>query len=149
MLRQTAMRRSSSWAALGVLRHWTRIDGTMLVPEAELMRTLLQHLGVPIDAILLEPRSLNTRENARESRKLLGDQGNVALVTSAYHMPRAMREMQSAGLHVFAFPTGFLIPPEGRPAFQQWLPGPEAQQMATLAIKEWLGMSIQLALPNF
>jgi uncharacterized SAM-binding protein YcdF (DUF218 family) len=97
---------------------------------------------------LLEPRSLNTRENARESRHLLGDQDKVALVTTAYHMPRAMREMQSAGLHTFAFPTDFRIPLESRPAFQQWLPSPEAQQLATLAIKEWLGMLIQLAIPK-
>jgi len=100
------------------------VHGTALVPEAELIRMLLQDLGVPIDAILLEPRSLNIRENARESRKLLDDQDKVALVTSAYDMPRAMREMQSAGLHSFAFPTNFRIPLEGRPAFNNGCQAP-------------------------
>jgi uncharacterized SAM-binding protein YcdF (DUF218 family) len=121
-------------------------DGTVLVPEAELMRTLLLDFGVPTDAILLEPRSRNTRENASESRKLLGDQDNVALVTSAYHMPRAMREMQLAGIHAFAFPSGFLIPRKGRPAFQQWVPSLGALRLATQAIKEWLGILSQLAI---
>ncbi|MGH9904552.1 MAG: YdcF family protein, partial [Pyrinomonadaceae bacterium] len=70
-----------------------RADGKMPVSEAESIRPVLQELGVPFDAILLEPRSLNTRENAQESRHLIEDQAKVALVTSAFHMPRAMREM--------------------------------------------------------
>jgi len=122
-------------------------DGTTSVPEAELMRTLLQDLGVPIEAIVLEPRSRNTRENARESRKLLNNEDKIALVTSAYHMPRAMREMQSVGLHAFAFPTGFLIPAKRR-SIEQWLPRRGALELATLAIKERLAMLGQFAIPR-
>lgn len=118
-------------------------DGTVLVSEAESIRPVLQDLGVPVDAILLEPRSLNTRENAQESQHLIDDHTKVALVTSAYHMPRAMREMQSAGVHAYAFPTDFRIRPERRPASQQWLPSPGTLELSTLAIKEWLGMLIQ------
>lgn len=118
-------------------------DGTMLMSEAESIHPVLQDLGVPIDAILLEPRSLNTRENAEESRRLIDDQAKVALVTSAYHMPRAMREMQSAGVHAYAFPTDFRIRPERRPALQIWLPSPLTLELSTIAIKEWLGMLMQ------
>lgn len=118
-------------------------DGTVLVSEAESMRPVLLDLGVPIDAILLEPRSLNIHENARESRPLIGDQGNVALVTSAFHMPRAMREMHSLGIHAYAFPTDFRIRPERRPTSQRWLPTAGTLELSTLGIKEWLGMFVQ------
>ena len=113
------------------------------MPEAEAMRGLLLNLGVPADAIVLEPRSLSTRENALESRKLVDRRDKVALVTSAYHMPRAMREMQCAGLHAVAFPSGYLVPLVARPTAQWLRPTIGAHQMATIAIKEWLGLLVQ------
>lgn len=118
-------------------------NGATMMPEAEAIRPLLQDLAVPLAAILLEPRSLNTRENAQESRLLIGDPHKVALVTSAFHMPRAMREMRRSGINAYAFPTDFRVKPERRSALQRWLPSIEALQLSTLAIKEWLGMWVQ------
>ncbi|MGH8626261.1 MAG: YdcF family protein [Gammaproteobacteria bacterium] len=115
-------------------------DGKALVPEAESIRPLLQDLGVPSDVILIEPRSLNTHENAQESKRLIGDLEKVALVTSALHVPRAMREMQVAGITAHAFPTNLRKAPGRRAPFQRWLPNPDALALSTLAIKEWLGI---------
>lgn len=115
-------------------------NGTALVPEAESIRPLLQDLGVPSDAILIESRSLNTHENAQESKRLVGDREKVALVTSALHVPRAMREMHLAGITAHAFPTHLRKAPKRRAPFRQWLPNPDALALSTLAIKEWLGI---------
>ena len=115
-------------------------DGTELISEAESIRPLLQSLGVPSDAILIESRSFNTRGNAQESRRLIGDQEKVALVTSALHVPRAMREMQAAGITAHPFPTQLQKASERRVWFQRWLPNLDALTLSTLAIKEWLGI---------
>lgn len=60
--------------------------------EAEDMRTMLQSLGAPANAILVETTSLNTRENAANSRPLIKAAGikRLLLVTSAVHMPRSL-----------------------------------------------------------
>jgi uncharacterized SAM-binding protein YcdF (DUF218 family) len=115
-------------------------DGTALMSEAESIRPLLQDLGVPNEAILIESRSLNTHGNAQESRRLIGDEEKVALVTSALHVPRAMREMQAAGITAHPFPTQLRKTADGRAPFQQWLPNTDALALSTLAIKEWLGI---------
>jgi uncharacterized SAM-binding protein YcdF (DUF218 family) len=115
-------------------------DGTALMSEAESILPLLQDLGVPSDAILIESRSLNTHGNAQESRRLIGDQEKVALVTSALHVPRAMREMQAAGITAHPFPTQLRITADARAPFQRWLPNTDALALSTLAIKEWLGI---------
>ena len=65
-------------------------------PAAE-TADLLVEWGVPREAILVEERSRNTYENARETRELLSERGirDVLLVTSALHMPRALAVFRS------------------------------------------------------
>ncbi|HVJ41778.1 MAG TPA: YdcF family protein [Dongiaceae bacterium] len=59
--------------------------------EAGLTRDLLVRQGISPSRILLEERSRDTFENARESEKLFaGPTDRWLLVTSAAHMPRAM-----------------------------------------------------------
>src|SRR6185369_6667101 len=59
--------------------------------EAGLTRDLLIRLGVPSARIVLEEKSRDTFENARESEKLfVSPADRWLLVTSAAHMPRAM-----------------------------------------------------------
>ena len=118
----------------------SKLSGTALPPEAEAMRDVLIGLGVPRQAILLDSSSLTTRENARASRRLVGDHAMVALVTSAFHMKRALWEVQAAELRPHAFPVDFSPPYEQRLLFEQWLPGPGTLESSTTAIKEWLGL---------
>ena len=44
-------------------------------PEAEVFADIAREMGVPEEAMLLEPRSTNTGENIRFSRTLLAEQG--------------------------------------------------------------------------
>lgn len=62
-----------------------------LVSEAQAMRDFIQDLGVPAAAVVLEPDSRNTRENARFAALLLRQRqiSQVLLVTPALHMRRA------------------------------------------------------------
>lgn len=81
-----------------------------MAPEAEELATLLKLAGVPARAILLEPFSHNTRENAQFTKALLQqhpDIKSLVLVTSAFHERRAMGCFTKVGLHPTPFPADF------------------------------------------
>lgn len=77
--------------------------------NAALAKETLAGLGVPVDRVVFEDLSRNTYENAtfayRDVKPL--PQENWLLVTSAFHMPRAMGCFRKAGWHVFAAPTDY------------------------------------------
>lgn len=114
--------------------------------EAIGMSRFLQDLGVPSQAILKEMKSRTTLENAWQTRQVLEALGpsagkaplRVALVTSAFHMPRALPLFEQAGLTVYPVRADIRVTPEHRPVWRR-LPGPEALAHSTIAIKEYLG----------
>lgn len=108
-------------------------------PEAEAMRDVLEAFGVPRSAIVVEPRSANTRENVRFTAALIGRGRKVALVTSAIHMPRALRDARAAGLDAHAFPTDFRTLDRDRPLLHPLHANTEALDLSGRAMKEWLG----------
>ena len=71
-------------------------------PEASIMRRLALAAAVPEAALILEPRSRNTWENACESARLLRPRGliRVVLVSDRAHLPRAALLFRLAGLEV-------------------------------------------------
>lgn len=79
------------------------------VTESELARTFYQEQGVDMTQVKLEDGSRNTRENAQQVAKLLGDRCKSPwlLVTSAWHMPRSMAEFEAVGCNVTAYPVDF------------------------------------------
>ena len=109
--------------------------GAPVMSEAEAMRIFLLDLGVPSEAILIEEDSLNTIENIRGVRALVKG-GRIALVTSASHMPRALRLARTAGLDASAFPTDWMTPPEVRASWENWLPSSGAMAVSSGALWE-------------
>ncbi len=69
------------------------------VSEASIAEQFFLDHGIRPDRLLLEGRSRNTAENARFSLELAApdDTQTWVLVTSAFHMPRAMRSFETAG----------------------------------------------------
>ena len=68
------------------------------VTEASAMRAYLAQNGVPWEDILIEDQSFNTRQNLKNARNLLPENvRNVLIVTSNYHLPRAMALAADAG----------------------------------------------------
>lgn len=76
--------------------------GAGSVPEAAIMQALALAAGVPQAALIVEPRSRNTLENARESAQLLHARrlSAVLLVSDRVHLPRAALLFRHAGLRV-------------------------------------------------
>jgi len=122
---------SSYWRAVGALRVWREgtvrtvlLSGGRETPEgvavAVAMRDFLVAAGVPPEAILLETASTSTRENALESARILqGVPGRIVLLTSDYHMFRALRVFRKAGIRA-----------EPRPV-------PDARKRAARLILRW------------
>jgi uncharacterized SAM-binding protein YcdF (DUF218 family) len=69
------------------------------------MRDFLVAQGIPKQSIRLETRSRSTRENALFTRPILeGMPGGKVLLTSDFHMYRAVRTFQKVGLAVLPRP---------------------------------------------
>ena len=73
-------------------------------PHALMQQKLALALGVDPRHILLEPACKDTQEEAVAARKATRGKPLI-LVTSAYHMPRAMQWFEAAGLHPIPAPT--------------------------------------------
>lgn len=76
-------------------------------PEGDVMRELLIALGVPEQQIISEPASTNTRQNLRNAKVLLAGQElrMVGIVTSDYHVPRALMLAADEGLTATGIPA--------------------------------------------
>ena len=75
--------------------------GDETISEAEAMRRYLLQQGIPEEDILLEDRSATTLENLRFSKQILDAREGrkyTALVTSNYHVYRALRYCRRIGL---------------------------------------------------
>jgi len=120
--------------------------------EAGDAAALLRFLGVAGDAIMEEPLSRTTRENAIEVRRLLEPHGvrRILLVTSALHMPRAAAHFRSEGFEVLQAPTDWIAveePPRTQGArLLRLLPTAEALTVTTRALREWLALAAARAL---
>ncbi|WP_372611036.1 YdcF family protein [Halomonas sp.] len=106
--------------------------------EASLMGAALREVfGVPVR--WMEGQSRNTAENARYSAEMLraANIERIALVSQAWHLPRATTEFERVGLTVIPAPTEFASePPTG---LQGWLPRAYHLNQSTRALHEWLG----------
>ncbi|MEH2112518.1 YdcF family protein [Nostoc sp.] len=121
-------------------------------PESADMATILTSIGIPSEAIVQEPDSLNTYQNAVNVRKILESRGirQVLLVTSAMHIPRSLQIFRRQGINVIPAPTDFLVS-EGelqelgstpKAAILNLLPDTDNLHQFTIALKEYIGSFI-------
>lgn len=82
------------------------------VREVDIAAQAMRHYGLDPARVTFEDRSRTTYENALFSRDLVSPQtGEVwLLVTSAFHMPRAVGTFRQAGWSVVPYPTAYLTP---------------------------------------
>ena len=103
---------------------------------------LLAKWGVPASDIILEKASRNTRENAVNSAALLRRQfpgGKYLLITSSFHLRRAVACFKRAGVKTDVFPSdiyGVELLPRLRDIVR---PDPEIFGYAHLLWREWVG----------
>jgi len=109
---------------------------------AESRATLGFVVGQGIDParIILEERSRSTHENAVYAKQIVAPSPGATwvLVTSAYHMPRAIASFDAVGWAVIPYPVDFRIDPKAGmdPGFSLL----DGLATTTLAGKEWAGL---------
>ncbi|GEP09440.1 membrane protein [Methylobacterium gnaphalii] len=113
------------------------------VTEAGTVGRFAGSLGVPRDRLILEERSRNTRENARFTAELVQPKPEERwlLVTSAWHMPRAVGCFRKAGFPVTAYPVDYRTAGSrdvGR--FNTF--ASDGLLELDLAVKEWIGLVV-------
>ena len=139
---------ASIFRVLEGVRLWHLIPGSTLVMSGmgfpseantpDLMKALPMELGVPANALIAEAQAWDTGHEARLFARLVGSE-YFALVTSAYHIPRAMKLFEMQGLKPIASPCEF----KARiwPSWYRWfIPDAEALWDSQLVIHEYIGM---------
>ncbi|MGI9520161.1 MAG: YdcF family protein [Hyphomicrobiaceae bacterium] len=101
----------------------------------------LRDVGIDGSRIVLETRSRNTWQNAVFTRKLLMPRptDRFLLVTSAWHMPRAIGVFRKAGYHVIAYPVDYRT----RGRADLWRPFStlvNGLKRTDRALREWIGL---------
>jgi uncharacterized SAM-binding protein YcdF (DUF218 family) len=103
---------------------------------AEIMKNLVLTLE-PKRRVSAESLSGSTGEHPLNVKKLLGDEGFI-LVTSAYHMPRAMKSFRKAGLKPVAYPVDSMI--QGNYSWNDWLPSAESLWKVQVGFREYIAL---------
>ena len=108
-------------------------------PEGEYLQDVAVSFGISKENILLTTNVENTDQEAEAFKKLLSsDKPNILLVTSAFHMPRAQKVFEAAGIRVVPFPVDFLTGPE-KLTVMSFIPSAEALRGTSFFVREMIG----------
>jgi uncharacterized SAM-binding protein YcdF (DUF218 family) len=113
-----------------------------MMTTAEAMEHVAVQVGVTRDSIVLETKSWDTGGEARELKAMLTEKP-FALVTSAFHMQRAIMVFRSAGLTPTPAPADFRTFGY-RSGLWSIVPSVHSLAQSTSAIHEYLGISAGL-----
>jgi len=100
-------------------------------PEGDVMRRVLMKMGVPGEHVISDPLSADTKQNIRNGWAILREKGceKPLIVTSDYHLPRAMAIARDNGLD----PLGAGSP--CKPGLRFWLKNHMREALAW--VKYW------------
>jgi uncharacterized SAM-binding protein YcdF (DUF218 family) len=109
--------------------------------EASLARRFFPEMGLDPSRVLYEGQARTTAENASRLRDLLegAADGRWLLVTSGYHMPRAVGSFRAAGFSVAAYPVDYRT----RGSEDLWYPQrtvSDGLSKLDIAAREWIGL---------
>lgn len=110
--------------------------------EGQITKRKLLSFGVPEQSIILENQSRSTKENAEKSKALLEQLQwkRPLLVTSAYHLPRAVHHFTGQGISVIPYPTAYMVSPTPVFSIIKLVPSASALDKLSLALKEYAGL---------
>ena len=109
--------------------------------EAHFVGPIFDQLGIAVDRIQYEDQSRNTAENAVLTKRLVkpSDGGQWIVITSAFHMPRAIGTFRKAGWQAIPYPVDYRSTFGGRSGvrfnFRRGMSG------LAVGLHEWLGLT--------
>lgn len=108
-------------------------------PSAHGYLEAVRALGVSPAELHVLDTPKDTGEEAAAVRELLGEGARIVLVTSASHMPRAVRLFTRAGVVTSPAPTGHLVVQPEQKNWDYWVPSASNLRKTERAIYEYLG----------
>lgn len=107
-----------------------------------LMKDLAVAMGVPAEQVLTEPRAVDTYAHPVEVGQLPGlrSSDKLAVVTSAWHLRRAMVEFRRRFPAAVPVPAEFYSAPSTQD-WKAWLPGVDGLQKSTMMLHEYIGLA--------
>lgn len=133
----------------GKIKKIILVGGSLIRPSEGPMdgrdaRALLIEWGVPADMISDEEMRPNTYENARKVRDMRRDKpfDNALLITSAYHMPRAVAVFASAGVPIIPAPVNIQVLRRDPISLLDFVPSSDSLHQSTIAIREWIAILV-------
>lgn len=114
--------------------------GSQGLKEAHYVGPFLASLGLNPARVMFEDQSRNTAENARLSKDLAVPKPGEKwiLITSAFHMPRAVGSFRKMGWSVIPYPVDYSTLGKGTAGFSFSLTG--GLSSANRSIHEWVGL---------
>jgi uncharacterized SAM-binding protein YcdF (DUF218 family) len=109
--------------------------------EAPIVARFFREIGIAPDRLVVEDRSRTTSENAAFTRALVAPQAGERwlLVTSAWHMPRAVGVFRQAGFPVTAYPVDRRTGGTAN-LWRFFAFASEGLRRLDVAVKEWAGL---------
>lgn len=108
------------------------------ISEADTMKDAAVSLGVAAKDIIVESNSRNTLESALALKKI--GRGRVILVTSAYHMKRAVAILNKMDMDVIAAPADYISEQRGV-SFYSFIPTASNLVVSNTAISEYMSLT--------
>ena len=116
-----------------------KMPWSMGLPEGEYLRDVAIKYGVPEENILLTENVENTDQEAKAIKKLFSiDNPKIILVTSAFHMPRALIVFEAAGINAIPFPVDFRRG-SGKPNYMSFIPSAGSFAGTSYFVREMIG----------
>ena len=117
------------------------------VDPGEVSRTILKGLGVPENAIELEAGRNTSEEMQSLGKKFADGELRIGLVTSAWHLPRALRLAARNDFHPLPLPADFRSNPTNNPPtpgqlIESLVPTAGSLSLNAALLKEYLGMAV-------
>ena len=120
-------------------------SGFLLYPELResvYAAKYADEIGIPMRKVFIESESRNTRENAIETKKLLDAEGlakkPILLITSGYHMPRALACFEKQGMKVVPYCVESYRN-ELEISISSFIPNPLVLAHWNVLMHEWMG----------
>jgi uncharacterized SAM-binding protein YcdF (DUF218 family) len=108
--------------------------------HAQVLRDAAHSLGLAPERIQLIDTARDTAEEAVTAAGLIGS-ARTALITSAWHMPRAAAIFRHQGVDVLPCPADFKGKPNPRFNWRDYEWDSESLNRSTLAIREYIGLA--------
>jgi uncharacterized SAM-binding protein YcdF (DUF218 family) len=111
--------------------------------EAARARDFMAQMGVAPERVTIEDKARNTDENARFTAAIVHPEPGQrwVVVTSAFHMPRAMGVFEKAGFHPIAYPVSFYTVGQWAGDFYLIFDPARNLRLFQLALHEWIGLA--------